>query len=247
MSTFSETLQKCGIHTYPLDIPIDANARRSIDFTIGLINEYLECDWDEDCEKPDCTEDNPLCRPMEYRHARKRLLAIVQPIHRSLSPDRLGNAAEDIFLRRWQEENQRERGLNSGYGLLELLLTPSRLRSGGPQYVGQPPYYVAPVSQRDAEVAASVVQWLGTSCGLSFMRAAEREIDEARVERVDMDGDRFRFVCGYSRVLPTYENLARQAALRAVRADDPKFGELVNSIVAAIQASHKNDSVPGAC
>jgi hypothetical protein len=36
---------------------------------------------------------------------------------------------------------------------------------------------VAPLTQRDAMVAATVVQWLGTNCGQSFLHEVRREAD----------------------------------------------------------------------
>lgn len=252
MTQLKDILEKSGVFTYPLDVPIGAGARKSIESALWIIERHLEHDWEESCEKPECTVANPLCTFMEYESAKTRLFAILNPIHRSLNPDRLGNAAEEIFLRKWQKENERQRGLNNGYGLLELLLTPTRIRSELPKWLpnSSGPYYVPPISQRDAEVAATVIQWLGTNCGLCFVRECEKEIEQARAERNDMEIERF----GVSRelrnerILPMYENIAREAANRVLRPDNPKYAELVTSILAAIQVSHKQtDYVAGAC
>jgi len=235
MGLLQETLDKCGVFTYPLDVPIDANGRQSIDWAIYAIEMATEND-DCYCQDGECTDENPSCSFRKLAIAKQKLLQILDPIHRSLNPDRLGNPAEDIFLRRWQKQQERSRGINSGYGLLELLLSPTRMRAVSPFCrFSLDPYYVPPVSQRDAEVAATVIQWLGTSCGLGFMQECEREIAQAKAERREMESERLSNLFEKDRVLPVDENLAREAAMQACRADDPRYDKLVNAIIAAIQ------------
>lgn len=92
--------------------------------------------------------------------------------HNSYSPERLRFSAEEaVYLDKWQEENRRKAGINSGYTLLEHILCSKEQN---------PP---AIVSQRDAYVAASVIQWLGTNCGLAFMRECEEKIKEVKRNR----------------------------------------------------------------
>ena len=94
--------------------------------------------------------------------------------HVSLSPERLkhnGSVAERVFIKLWQEENERELGINSGLALLEVLLDKERTLPGSLR-----PRIPSDITQRDAEVAASVIQWLGTNCGSTFLYSAEKEI-----------------------------------------------------------------------
>ncbi len=69
---------------------------------------------------------------------------------RTLSCDR-----EKGFADRWEEENEGKPYRNYGQGLLDALL---------------PDYMSATV--RDKFVAATVVQWLGSNCGMSFLHEA---------------------------------------------------------------------------
>lgn len=60
-----------------------------------------------------------------------------------------------------------QKDYSSGYGLLELLM-PEGLN----------------LTQRDAAVAATVIQWLGTNCGFGFYTNCLRKVGE-RVVRID--------------------------------------------------------------
>lgn len=123
------------------------------------------------CDETGCTIDSPKCTDMHTQAALKRLQDLLEPAHVSLQPNRLGNDAERIFAEYWRHENERKPGINKGYTLLEWIVTPNG---------GERPERV---SQRDAHVAASVIQWLGTRCGYGFMLTCERRIKEARAER----------------------------------------------------------------
>ena len=82
----------------------------------------------------------------------------------TLQPDRLEHGMpERIYYERWQQLNKRHPAVNSGFTALEWILCPSGSRPG-------------PVSARDAVVAACVIQWLGTNCGMGFIRACEESI-----------------------------------------------------------------------
>jgi hypothetical protein len=74
--------------------------------------------------------------------------------------------AERIFLRRWRAENKGVSGINGGRGILEIILSEDNT--------------VAELTQRDATVAATVIQWFGTNCGRCFLEETEREIKTAR-------------------------------------------------------------------
>jgi len=88
---------------------------------------------------------------------------LFEPRHVSLQHRRLQHSpVERVYASHWLALNNRHSWLNHGYTQLEWILCPDSQRL--------PP----PVSQRDAHVAASVIQWLGTACGLGFIAAAER-------------------------------------------------------------------------
>lgn len=71
-----------------------------------------------------------------------------------------GPDLENLFHDRWKKENERMPGLNGGFGLLEILLHQNEM---------------SPMTQRDATVAAMVIQWLGTNCGGAFIHQVYRE------------------------------------------------------------------------
>lgn len=245
LKKFEAKLAAEGVFTYPLDIPIDDGNAQRLGHVLWALERATENDYC--CGRDDCTAENPQCSHMELVAAKNELLKITEPVHRSLNPERLSNPPEDIFLRRWQKENERSPGLNYGYGVLQLLLTPTRIRNDGLFSCPGAPYYVPPVSQRDAEVAATVIQWLGTSGGRCFMEAAEREIAQAQAERRAMEQEAHDNIFRKSRILPFHDNLARRAAMEFCRADDPKFKKLVSQIVAAIQtATAKSQDTAGA-
>jgi hypothetical protein len=91
--------------------------------------------------------------------------------HRSLQPQRLrkyrdrDRNPERIYAAHWIKENRRL--LSSGHTLLAHILCPDDRNTP------------ATVSRRDAVVAASVIQWLGTNCGLGFIWQVEQAIEKA--------------------------------------------------------------------
>ncbi len=102
--------------------------------------------------------------------------------HIGLSPHRCKTYKKDyrinrekVFQEWWKKENQRRQGLNMGVGLLEGILNPDM----GHERV------ILPISQRDASVAATVVQWFGTSCGQGFLHEVKQAFDESQ-EELDM-------------------------------------------------------------
>ena len=86
------------------------------------------------------------------------------PPHNSLQTSRLNRMPERIYAEEWKKNNERHPAINSGFTSLEWILCPEG-------------NWVPPaVSERDAEVAASVIQWLGTNCGYHFMLRCEDKI-----------------------------------------------------------------------
>ena len=75
--------------------------------------------------------------------------------HEGTNQHRLNqNMLEKVFADEWREMNSRE---GRGYGTLEYIMAE------------KPNYPNGEVTQRDAIVAASVVQWLGSPVGQSFI------------------------------------------------------------------------------
>jgi len=91
------------------------------------------------------------------------------------------NIAEEVFASEWEKANKRSPGLNGGFGTLELLLNDSRW--------AERPFFTEnirrwrSISKRDAIVAATVIQWLGTNCGCAFVGECERQIERLRKEK----------------------------------------------------------------
>ena len=98
---------------------------------------------------------------------KKELPQLKNPMHNSLHPDRLSRKPEMVYAEEWKRHNERRSGINRGYTYLEWILCPS-----SQQYPG-------PVSERDAQVAASVIQWLGTNVGLGFIQTCEQKIKQS--------------------------------------------------------------------
>lgn len=79
-----------------------------------------------------------------------------------LSPDR-GNAREEVFATRWEEENRTRRGIL-------VCLLHSRFNERGSQEVDEDD-----LTQEEASNAATVIQWLGSPVGWSFLEKCIRE------------------------------------------------------------------------
>jgi hypothetical protein len=126
------------------------------------------CDREEEVV---CSIDNPQCDVAHARAAMRYLDQVLTPPMLTLQPNRLTHPPERIYFQHWAKENERRSWLNSGFTLLEHILTPSGQKR--PECV----------SHRDAIVATSVIQWLGTSCGRGFMEHCEREIERERADR----------------------------------------------------------------
>jgi hypothetical protein len=102
--------------------------------------------------------------------------------HAGLRTDRNVLDPERIFIEEWIELNTPRIGLNDEHGALDHILN---LRENVEQ--NRMPYenVYPPVSQRDADVAATVIQWLGTGMGKVFLERCEKRIAEARCEELE--------------------------------------------------------------
>jgi len=214
------------LHAVPMDVPISTGTRAALEKAYDVLTGVIE---DNECY---CGNEGEQCRKCDARRARDEIDEQITPRNFSMSPDRLGNIPERVFLEKWSKQCQRQRGLNNGYGSLELILAPGQ-RTGG--YFGFPKY-VPPVSQRDATVAASVIQWLGTNCGGCFLADCEREIKK-------LNGVHDEFMMGLpfqGDVLTANEAAADQIAKQVMRPDDERFPKLVKRIALAIQEAVKH-------
>lgn len=98
-------------------------------------------------------------------------------VHKSRQGRRLRKRLDDtnperVYAAEWLRLNKRSGSYPRG--ILELLLQSDEDRAD---------CILRTVSQRDAEVAAAVIQWLGTNVGLSLIRRCELKIDEMRDKR----------------------------------------------------------------
>ena len=86
------------------------------------------------------------------------------------------NHRENAFAETWEQENERRPGLNFGQGMLQDLL--AQRSEKWPHY----PSLRKVVDNRDAAIVATVVQWLGTNVGMSFLGEALKRCG-FRIER----------------------------------------------------------------
>ncbi len=97
----------------------------------------------------------------------KDVLVQNNPPHNSLQTPRLNRMPERIYAEEWKNHNKRT-SANLGFTYLEWILCPSDAQ------------FPPSVSERDAVVAACVIQWLGTNCGLTFMSKCEVKIKKTK-------------------------------------------------------------------
>ena len=79
--------------------------------------------------------------------------------HAGIDEDRLVSGyseLEKIFAEVWAEQNKPKSWLNYGQGILQDLM----VKNGKWEYA---------ITQRDATIVATVIQWLGTNCGQGFL------------------------------------------------------------------------------
>lgn len=128
--------------------------------------------------------------------------------HRILHPKRLKNYghvnAEAIYLAEWRRFQKQ---FNNQ--LLNMLLAPD----DAPH---DPLGRVQPVcvSRRDAVVAASIVQWLGTNVGRGFVAGCERLVDEACLKKTEISVRRARARGRQDSRTPLQRRKARLDAVR---------------------------------
>jgi hypothetical protein len=71
------------------------------------------------------------------------------------------NKREKAFHDQWQQENAPVSGVNHGHGILQDLF----IEVPGPFQR----HVIEVISQRDRMITATVIQWLGSNCGMCFL------------------------------------------------------------------------------
>lgn len=188
---------------------------------------YSLADRDCDCMYRDekCDVENANCETCAARAACDRLERLITPSPKPLQEKRLTNPAERIFWEQWQRLNKRQRGINGGFTALEHILDPNlddERQGAVPLLLRKPP---PPVSTRDAQVAAAVIQWLGTNGGKCFIDECERRIERERVIRDKNLGGWTPFIDPHPAAEkdPIAEQVAEQLAGELVPASKPRL------------------------
>lgn len=75
------------------------------------------------------------------------------------------NEREKAFFEQWLKENEPVTGVNHGHGILQDLF----IESTG--FLGQTKV-IELINERDRYIVATIIQWLGTNVGMSFLHAA---------------------------------------------------------------------------
>ena len=180
------------------------------------------------------------CETCVAKRAIHKLQAMRLPVVRSLRPDRL-NYAERVYFDAWVKQNTRIRGLNGGYGTLELILKHAADKSEGNGYP-LPAY----VSQRDMDVATTVVQWFGTNVGRCFIDSCEREAKARYEERRDFEHvSHLAEYWNEYREKPVFERVANNIAERYVLSDEARK-QLIKDIMRALIFAQKKAEVEAA-
>jgi hypothetical protein len=71
------------------------------------------------------------------------------------------NPREKAFHEMWIKENDPQRGINSGWGILQDLFINDNKRT-----------IEVEINKRDRVIVATVIQWLGSNCGMGFLEAS---------------------------------------------------------------------------
>lgn len=82
---------------------------------------------------------------------------------------------EKAFYEQWMKENEPIRAINSGHGILQDLF----IEKDGVHQNGR---FVEVIGERDSVIVATVIQWLGSNCGMSFLREALKKAGYKIVE-----------------------------------------------------------------
>jgi hypothetical protein len=149
---------------------LDETQRRHLSDAIALMKDEWQPDFG--CDDPSCTIEEPRCSARRVEATIHELEAILHPVVTTRHPERLaGGSAERIFFEAAQGLAKREPGINHGFSTLAHLLNPN--------LKGFPPV----PSAVEAEIVGTVIQWLGTNCGYSFVSECEQRVKRESAER----------------------------------------------------------------
>lgn len=109
--------------------------------------------------------------------------------HRSMDFRRRAHCVrEEAFGLLWEYENQRRPGISFGHGILQDLMVDQR---NGPDRFAP---WKHRINNRDAAIVATVIQWLGTNVGWSFLDRALRMCGKKIVDIEPGDDDRSAWI-----------------------------------------------------
>lgn len=124
------------------------------------------------CECEQCFKKASSKRIKEIRKQEKFM-------HQGFMHKRTKNSIrEKIFYEAWMNENRtfaRRRSINFGMTTLESV---TRISNNKKRDI----YELTVLTDRDYKIAATVIQWLGTNCGQSFLDEVQREIKKQTKE-----------------------------------------------------------------
>jgi len=184
------------------------------------------------CNPGECTDEDPSCLERAARVAIDEIKKAFEFEVRSTTPGRLSNFPEFVFVDEWDKQNKREPGINYGIRTLEFL----GAMQGETHRI---------ITQREADIATAVLQWLGTNCGGAFLATCERRIRDARdSQSITWDAQRRRYVreganAKPDRIAVEAERIAVQYINSASKTDkgaNASFLSLAEDIEAAMRA-----------
>jgi hypothetical protein len=182
-----------------------------------LLNHADDSCYCEEDEEDECTIENPNCKGRQAERSRWLLGRALKPPTDGLHVERLTNPPERIYWEEWQKECDYTCSQGT---FLELLIH-------NPHNDGK---YLKPVSHRDAAVATTVAQWLGTNCGRCFIERCERRIKEERAA--------YQFI-----VDDAWQHSVNKACV-PLREDIPVLDEAAAMITGRFKSKAKPDYVP---
>ncbi len=178
------------------------------------------------------TDDETSCDTCQAKLAMQAMQRALRPQLEGLHPARMTNYPERIYVERWRVENELARSGDS-IGLLRLLLQPE----------GKGEWFQ--ITTRDAAVATTIIQWLGTPVGRCFVSTCERQIEEERKLQRDVIG--FAGMPAHPQVYSIPEDeerrlVARQIATTYISID--KHPEAAKSLEKAILSAWLSLATP---
>lgn len=78
------------------------------------------------------------------------------------------NPREKAFSEQWLQENAPVSGVNCGHGILQDLF----IENNNPLGTMSRGKVIEEISSRDRMIVATVIQWLGSNCGMCFLNEA---------------------------------------------------------------------------